>query len=85
MPPTRLAALLAALLVLAAATVGAGAVLAQEMTLPPSEEGRYVYDLAEIWTPDTEAQAQAICGATADHKAAVSAFLNKQRPVYEGR
>jgi 2-(1,2-epoxy-1,2-dihydrophenyl)acetyl-CoA isomerase len=32
-----------------------------------------------------EAQAQAICGATADHQAAVSAFLNKQKPVYEGR
>ena len=32
-----------------------------------------------------EAQAQAICGATADHKAAVSAFVNKQKPVYEGR
>ncbi|MFC7528052.1 enoyl-CoA hydratase/isomerase family protein [Actinoplanes sp. GCM10030250] len=32
-----------------------------------------------------EAQAQSICGATADHQAAVSAFLNKQKPVYEGR
>ena len=62
-PPTRRAALLAALLVLVAATFGATAVLAQEMTLPPSEEGRYVYDLAEIWTPDTEAQAQAIADA----------------------
>jgi len=32
-----------------------------------------------------EAQAQAICGATADHKAAVSSFLAKQKPVFEGR
>ncbi|MDI6099865.1 enoyl-CoA hydratase-related protein [Actinoplanes sp. NEAU-A12] len=32
-----------------------------------------------------EAQAQAICGATADHQAAVSAFLNKQKPTYQGR
>jgi 2-(1,2-epoxy-1,2-dihydrophenyl)acetyl-CoA isomerase len=32
-----------------------------------------------------EAQAQAICGATADHKAAVSAFVAKQKPVFEGR
>ena len=32
-----------------------------------------------------EAQAQAICGATADHQAAVSAFLNKQKPEYQGR
>ncbi len=32
-----------------------------------------------------EAQAQSICGATADHKNAVAAFVNKQKPVYEGR
>jgi 2-(1,2-epoxy-1,2-dihydrophenyl)acetyl-CoA isomerase len=32
-----------------------------------------------------EAQAQAICGGTADHKAAVSSFLAKQKPVFEGR
>jgi len=57
---TALAALPAALLLLAAATFGAGAVLAQGMTLPPSEEGRYAYDLAGIWTPDTEARAQLV-------------------------
>ena len=32
-----------------------------------------------------EAQAQSICGATADHKAAVTAFVAKQKPVFEGR
>jgi 2-(1,2-epoxy-1,2-dihydrophenyl)acetyl-CoA isomerase len=32
-----------------------------------------------------EAQAQAICGATADHKNAVESFVAKQKPVYEGR
>jgi 2-(1,2-epoxy-1,2-dihydrophenyl)acetyl-CoA isomerase len=32
-----------------------------------------------------EAQAQAICGATADHRDATAAFLKKQRPVFEGR
>jgi len=32
-----------------------------------------------------EAQAQAICGATADHKAAVTAFVAKQKPVFAGR
>lgn len=32
-----------------------------------------------------EAQAQAICGATSDHKAATIAFVNKQKPVFEGR
>jgi len=31
-----------------------------------------------------EAQAQAICGATDDHRAAVNAFLAKQKPVFEG-
>nr|BFE67647.1 hypothetical protein GCM10020092_009480 [Actinoplanes digitatis] len=32
-----------------------------------------------------EAQAQAICGSTADHKAAVTAFVAKQKPVFDGR
>ena len=32
-----------------------------------------------------EAQAQAICGATTDHKAADDAFVAKQKPVFEGR
>jgi 2-(1,2-epoxy-1,2-dihydrophenyl)acetyl-CoA isomerase len=32
-----------------------------------------------------EAQAQSICGATADHKGAVASFLAKQQPVFEGR
>jgi uncharacterized membrane protein YgcG len=35
----------------------------EPMTLPPSEEGVYVYDLAEIWSPTTEAEAQAIAVA----------------------
>lgn len=32
-----------------------------------------------------EADAQAVCGATADHQAAVAAFLAKQTPTYTGR
>jgi 2-(1,2-epoxy-1,2-dihydrophenyl)acetyl-CoA isomerase len=32
-----------------------------------------------------EAQAQAICGGTADHRNAVSAFVAKQKPAFEGR
>ena len=32
-----------------------------------------------------EAQAQAICGRTADHKNAVTAFVAKQKPEFEGR
>jgi 2-(1,2-epoxy-1,2-dihydrophenyl)acetyl-CoA isomerase len=32
-----------------------------------------------------EAQAQAICGGTADHQAAVASFLAKQKPAFEGR
>jgi uncharacterized membrane protein YgcG len=54
-----LAALAAAVI---AMTISAGVALAQ-MTLPPSEEGRYVYDLAGIWTPATEARAQSIAEA----------------------
>lgn len=32
-----------------------------------------------------EAQAQTICGATGDHRAATTAFVHKQKPVFEGR
>ncbi len=32
-----------------------------------------------------EAQAQAICGATADHRNATAAFVAKEKPVFEGR
>jgi 2-(1,2-epoxy-1,2-dihydrophenyl)acetyl-CoA isomerase len=32
-----------------------------------------------------EAQAQAICGGTQDHRNAVSAFVAKEKPVFEGR
>ncbi|MFY1675013.1 enoyl-CoA hydratase-related protein [Plantactinospora sp. WMMB334] len=32
-----------------------------------------------------EAQAQTICGATADHRAATAAFVAKRRPAFEGR
>ncbi|MCN0152324.1 enoyl-CoA hydratase/isomerase family protein [Salinispora arenicola] len=32
-----------------------------------------------------EAQAQAICGTTADHRSATMAFVAKQQPVFEGR
>jgi 2-(1,2-epoxy-1,2-dihydrophenyl)acetyl-CoA isomerase len=32
-----------------------------------------------------EAQAQSICGATADHRNAVTAFVAKQKPAFEGR
>ncbi|MFC7545189.1 enoyl-CoA hydratase-related protein [Plantactinospora sp. GCM10030261] len=31
-----------------------------------------------------EAQAQTICGATADHRAATAAFVAKRKPVFEG-
>jgi 2-(1,2-epoxy-1,2-dihydrophenyl)acetyl-CoA isomerase len=32
-----------------------------------------------------EAQAQTICGATADHRAATAAFVAKRQPTFEGR
>jgi 2-(1,2-epoxy-1,2-dihydrophenyl)acetyl-CoA isomerase len=32
-----------------------------------------------------EAQAQAICGATTDHREAVESFVAKQRPTFQGR
>src|SRR5215212_3951858 len=62
LPMHGVARTLPPLLALAISVLGAGVALGQ-MTLPPSEEGRYVYDLAEIWTPDTEARAQSIADA----------------------
>ena len=46
----------------ACVAVGAQVALAQ-MTLPPSREGVYVYDLAEIWTTAAEQEAQQIAEA----------------------
>jgi uncharacterized membrane protein YgcG len=40
-----------------------GPSLAAGMTLPPSQPGMYVYDFAGIWSPDTEARAQAVAEA----------------------
>jgi len=34
---------------------------------------------------EIEAVTQALCGDTADHKNATAAFVNKQKPVFEGR
>jgi 2-(1,2-epoxy-1,2-dihydrophenyl)acetyl-CoA isomerase len=33
---------------------------------------------------ELEAQAQAVCGATADHRESTMAFVNKQKPVFTG-
>jgi 2-(1,2-epoxy-1,2-dihydrophenyl)acetyl-CoA isomerase len=33
----------------------------------------------------TEAHAQAICGMTLDHRRATMAFVNKEKPAFEGR
>jgi 2-(1,2-epoxy-1,2-dihydrophenyl)acetyl-CoA isomerase len=34
---------------------------------------------------EVEAEVQAVCGATEDHRAATAAFLAKQRPTFQGR
>lgn len=56
----RVVALLAAI-VIAGSVAAQGALAA--MTLPPTREGVYVYDLADIWSPATEAEAQSIAEA----------------------
>jgi uncharacterized membrane protein YgcG len=56
----RVVALLAALAI--SASLAAQVALAA-MTLPPTQEGVSVYDLAEIWDASTEAQAQALADA----------------------
>lgn len=61
----RLAALATApaFALLLAVQVSQLAAAAEPMTLPPSREGVYVYDLAEIWSQSTEDQAQSIAEA----------------------
>ena len=60
-PPVR------RLIALVASAALAGAMAAPlafaAMTLPPTREGVYVYDLAEIWSPAAEAEAQSIAEA----------------------
>jgi uncharacterized membrane protein YgcG len=53
----RVVALVAALVVPVAF---ATQVALADMTLPPSQEGKYVYDFADIWSPATEVRAQSI-------------------------
>jgi uncharacterized membrane protein YgcG len=47
-----------------------------EMTLPPSREGVYVYDLAEIWSPAAEARAQATAVAIRERTQAQVAVVS---------
>ena len=51
------------LLAVAAALVLGAQVAVAEMTLPPSREGVYVYDLANIWSSGVETEAQQIADA----------------------
>jgi uncharacterized membrane protein YgcG len=46
-----------------AAVLAAAPLALAEMTLPPTREGVYVYDLADIWSAGTEAEAQQITEA----------------------
>jgi 2-(1,2-epoxy-1,2-dihydrophenyl)acetyl-CoA isomerase len=62
---------------------------AARLARPPSRTGRSSgSSIADAGTLAdalaAEAQAQAICGATTDHRAATLAFVNKQKPVFEG-
>jgi uncharacterized membrane protein YgcG len=57
------AALSGAVLAALAALLIAAPLALAEMTLPPTREGVYVYDLAEIWSSSAEAEAQEIAEA----------------------
>jgi uncharacterized membrane protein YgcG len=69
----RVVALLAALSI--SASLAAQVALAT-MTLPPTREGVYVYDLADIWSPAAEAQAQAIADQIRDRTEAQLAIVS---------
>jgi 2-(1,2-epoxy-1,2-dihydrophenyl)acetyl-CoA isomerase len=72
--------------------LGAAAALAERLAAGPTAayaESKRL--LAETWGRDLDATlvaegtAQTRAGGTADHAAAVAAFLSKQRPVFDGR
>ena len=74
---TRLPRATSAALATALAFLLAAAPLAlAEMTLPPTREGVYVYDLANIWTPGTEAEAQQITEAIRERTQAELAVVS---------
>jgi uncharacterized membrane protein YgcG len=66
---------LAAALGAAVALLLPGTALGQ-LTLPPSQEGRYVYDLAGIWSQSTIDQAQSIAVAIHDRTSAELAIVS---------
>ena len=67
----------------AAEALAAGPASGPDHTLWDLEAGEQARALLDALA--AEAQAQAICGATSDHKNAVSAFVAKEKPVFEGR
>ena len=71
--PARAGLVLSAvgLLAILAAPAGAAA-----LDLPPTEPGRYVYDLAKVFSPSTIAQAQAMVAAIKDRTQAEIAIVS---------
>ncbi len=75
-PADRASRLLALLAVAAFGGAVAAPLALATMTLPPSREGVYVYDLAEIWDASTEAQAQSIAQGIRDRTQAQLAVVS---------
>ena len=76
----RVVALLAALSI--SVSLAAQVALAA-MTLPPTREGVYVYDLADIWNPTAEAQAQAIADQIRERTQAQLAIVSWPSEDYD--
>jgi uncharacterized membrane protein YgcG len=78
----RLAAVTLALVALSGQP--AAVALADEpMTLPPTQEGVYVYDFAEIWSPAAEAEAQAIADAIRTRTQAQLAVVSWPSDIFD--
>lgn len=73
---TRLAAVAATFVVLAAASLALAALTLAGPNLPPTREGVYVYDLAHIWNQATIDQAQAIAKGIRDRTQAELAIVS---------
>ncbi len=54
----------------------AGTAVAEDFVLPPSEDGRAVYDFAQIWTAETEADAESIALAIKNRTLAQLAIVS---------
>jgi uncharacterized membrane protein YgcG len=79
----RVVTLVAALASVVASMAFVAGIALADFTLPPSQEGKYVYDLANIWSPATESQAQSIAEGIRARTEAQLAIVSWPSDIYD--